>query len=281
MRRNREPFDALGPEQAGYNLCKMQSGGSAGSSIRSIRVRFRIANGDGVGDLAASQRLDYLAWLGVDAIWISPIYPSPMADFGYDVSDYCDIDPLFGTLAGFRRADGRSPCARPEAVIDFVPNHTSIEHPWFRESRVVARQSQARLVYLARSGAGRRAAQQLAVAFSAAAPGSWTRRPASITITRSYKKQPDLNWRNPDVRRRCSMCCASGSTAAWMAFGSMCIWQLIKDDRVPRQPAQPRLSRPASRRIESAAAALHDRSARGARRSSPACGRCSTSIRTA
>ena len=63
---------------------------------------FQDSNGDGIGDLAASRsRLDYLEWLGVDAVWISPIYPSPMADFGYDVSDYCGIDPMFGTLADF------------------------------------------------------------------------------------------------------------------------------------------------------------------------------------
>src|SRR5689334_17969903 len=97
---------------------------------------FQDSNDDGVGDLPGIlSRLDYLEWLGVDAIWLSPIYPSPMADFGYDISDYTGIDPRFGTFDDFDRLVAELHRRRMRIVLDFVPNHTSDQHPWFRESR--------------------------------------------------------------------------------------------------------------------------------------------------
>lgn len=97
---------------------------------------FMDSNGDGVGGLNGIRaRLDYLEWLGVDAIWISPVYPSPMADFGYDVSDYTAIDPVFGTMADFDALLTEAHARGLKVILDFVPNHTSIEHPWFTESR--------------------------------------------------------------------------------------------------------------------------------------------------
>ena len=96
---------------------------------------FQDTNGDGIGDLAGiHQRLDYLADLGVDIVWISPIYRSPQADNGYDISDYRDIDPLFGDLAAFDALVERAHELGMRVVMDLVVNHTSIEHPWFVES---------------------------------------------------------------------------------------------------------------------------------------------------
>ena len=97
---------------------------------------FQDSNGDGIGDLPGIRsRLDYLEDLGVDAIWISPFYPSPMADFGYDVVDYCDVDPRFGSLADFDALLADVHARGMKLIVDFVPNHTSSSHPWFLESR--------------------------------------------------------------------------------------------------------------------------------------------------
>ena len=97
---------------------------------------FQDSDGDGIGDLAGIEsRLDYLEELGVDAIWLSPIFPSPMADFGYDVADYCGIDPLFGDLAEFDRLLAAAHARGLKLLLDFVPNHSSDQHPWFVESR--------------------------------------------------------------------------------------------------------------------------------------------------
>ena len=95
---------------------------------------FADANGDGVGDLAGIiERLDHVRALGADTIWISPIYRSPMADAGYDISDYCDVDPVFGSLADADRLIGEAQARGLSVLLDFLPNHTSDQHPWFIE----------------------------------------------------------------------------------------------------------------------------------------------------
>ena len=97
---------------------------------------FLDTNGDGIGDLAGiTAKLDYIADLGVDGIWISPFFTSPMKDFGYDVSDYCDVDPMFGTLADFDRLVEKAHALGLKVIIDQVISHTSDQHPWFGESR--------------------------------------------------------------------------------------------------------------------------------------------------
>src|SRR5690349_20289818 len=114
---------------------------------------FMDSNGDGVGDLAGLiARLDYLRWLGVDAIWLSPIYPSPMKDCGYDVADYTAIDPLFGTLADFDALIEAVHEHGLKIILDFVPNHTSDQHPWFIDARS-ARHSPRRDWYIWRDPA--------------------------------------------------------------------------------------------------------------------------------
>ena len=97
---------------------------------------FADSNGDGIGDLQGLvSKLDYLAWLGVDLVWVSPFYPSPMADFGYDVSNYCDVDPIFGTLEDFDCLVAEVHRLGMRLLIDLVPNHSSSQHEWFVDSR--------------------------------------------------------------------------------------------------------------------------------------------------
>ncbi|HEX8218301.1 MAG TPA: alpha-amylase family glycosyl hydrolase, partial [Chloroflexia bacterium] len=97
---------------------------------------FMDSNGDGIGDLPGiTEKLDYLRSLNIDAIWISPFYPSPMADFGYDISDYTDVHPMFGTLADADRLIAEAHSRDMRIILDFVPNHSSDQHPWFVESR--------------------------------------------------------------------------------------------------------------------------------------------------
>ena len=162
---------------------------------------FMDANGDGTGDLPGiTRKLGYLSWLGIDAIWLSPMFPSPMADFGYDVSNYTDVDPLFGTLADFDQLLAEAHGLGMKVLLDFVPNHTSDQHPWFQESRA-SRRNAKRDWYVWHDGApgGGPPNNWLAV-FGGSA---WTR----DRKTRQYylhsflPEQPDLNWRNPDVRR--------------------------------------------------------------------------------
>ncbi|MFM5894199.1 MAG: alpha-amylase family glycosyl hydrolase, partial [Novosphingobium sp.] len=108
-----------------------------GAAIYQIYPRsFLDSNGDGIGDLAGiTKRLDYVASLGVDAVWVSPFFKSPMADFGYDVSDYCDIDPIFGTLADFDAMAARAHELGLKLLLDQVYSHTSDQHNWFNQSR--------------------------------------------------------------------------------------------------------------------------------------------------
>jgi alpha-glucosidase len=118
-----------------------------GAAIYQVYPRsFMDANGDGIGDLpGVTQRLDYIASLGVDAIWISPFFTSPMKDFGYDVADYCGVDPIFGTLADFDALVARAHSLGLKVLIDQVYAHTSDQHAWFDEGW-----RQGRLVYLGR-----------------------------------------------------------------------------------------------------------------------------------
>src|SRR3954469_12720729 len=97
---------------------------------------FQDSNGDGVGDIEGIiERLPYLSALGVDAIWLSPIFPSPMADFGYDISDYVGIDPMFGTIDDFEALLEAAHKSDLKLILDLVPNHTPDQHPWFVEAR--------------------------------------------------------------------------------------------------------------------------------------------------
>jgi alpha-glucosidase len=162
---------------------------------------FSDSNNDGIGDLnGITSKLDYLKSLGVDAIWITPCYPSPQVDFGYDVSDYENIDPMYGSLADFDRLASEAHKSGIRIIMDFVINHTSDQHPWFKESRS-SRDNPKRDWYIWRDGKG-----------PGQPPNNWTSTfggPAwKFDSTTGqwyyhyfYAQQPDLNWRNPEVEK--------------------------------------------------------------------------------
>ncbi len=156
------------------------------------------SDGDGVGDLEGiTSRLDHVAKLGVDAIWLSPIYRSPMADSGYDVSDYNDVDPVFGDLDAFDRLLAEAHRLGLRVVLDWVPNHTSSQHPWFLESRS-SRTSTKREWYIWRDGRGAGPPNNWRSAFGGPA---WTRDEATEQwyLHLFLPEQPDLNWASPEV----------------------------------------------------------------------------------
>ena len=162
---------------------------------------FADSDGDGIGDLGGIRsHLADLAWLGVDALWISPFYRSPMVDFGYDVSDYCDVDPLFGTLEEFDQLVGEAHALGLKVVIDWVPNHTSDQHPWFVDA-ATARDSDHRDWYVWRDATPDGAPPNNWVSsFDLTAP-AWTFDPASGQwyLHLFESAQPDLNWDRPEV----------------------------------------------------------------------------------
>jgi alpha-glucosidase len=164
---------------------------------------FADGNGDGVGDLAGLRaRLEHLAWLGIDAIWLSPIFPSPMADFGYDVSDYCDVDPVFGTLAELDALIADAHARGIRLLLDWVPNHTSDRHPWFAESRA-SRTSAKRDWYLWRDPAPDGGPPNGWLAAFPPGQRAWTLDPTTgqYYLHLFLPQQPDLNWSNPEVQR--------------------------------------------------------------------------------
>src|SRR4051794_9173488 len=163
---------------------------------------FQDSNDDGIGDLnGITSRLDYLAGLGVDALWITPFYPSPQVDFGYDVSDHEDVDPAFGTLADFERVIEAAHRRGMRIVVDVVLNHTSDRHRWFEDSRR-GRDAVKRDWYVWRDdGPGGGPPNNWTSVFGGPA---WTRdaRTGQWYYHCFYPEQPDLNWRNPDVEAR-------------------------------------------------------------------------------
>jgi len=161
---------------------------------------FADASGDGVGDLEGVRRhLDHLEWLGVDAIWLSPIFTSPMADCGYDVADYCDIDPLFGNMADFDRLLSDAHARGIRVILDWVPNHTSDQHPWFLESRT-SRQSAKRDWYYWRDGASPgRPPNNWRCTFLQGPAWTWDPGTRQWYLHTFLPQQPELNWGNPEV----------------------------------------------------------------------------------
>ncbi|WP_370514087.1 glycoside hydrolase family 13 protein [Cellulomonas sp. JZ18] len=168
---------------------------------------FADASGDGVGDLPGiTARLDHLAELGVDAVWLSPFYRSPQADAGYDVADYRDVDPLFGTLADADALIARAHELGLRVVVDLVPNHTSDEHVWFQAALAAGPGSPERDRYVFRDGRGEHGELPPNNWDSIFGGPAWTRTtdpdgtPGQWYLHLFDSKQPDLNWENPEVR---------------------------------------------------------------------------------
>jgi alpha-glucosidase len=161
---------------------------------------FMDASGDGVGDLRGiTSRLDHLEWLGVDAVWISPFYPSPMADFGYDITDHTDVHPMFGTLSDFDALVAESHRRNIKVILDYVPNHTSEAHPWFVESRS-SRDNPKRDWYIWRDPSPDGGPPNNWVAAFGGGAWTWDEGRGQYYYHAHLAEQPDLNWRNPEVR---------------------------------------------------------------------------------
>jgi alpha-glucosidase len=161
---------------------------------------FQDSNGDGIGDLPGiTQRLDYLSdTLGIDAVWISPIYPSPMHDFGYDVADYIGIHPLFGTMADFDHLLAETHRRGLKLILDLVPNHTSDEHPWFVESRS-RRDNPKRDWYIWRDPAPDGGPPNNWLSHFGGPAWTLDERTGQYYLHQFVRQQPELNYRNPEV----------------------------------------------------------------------------------
>ena len=160
---------------------------------------FQDGNGDGVGDLRGIiRRLPYLAWLGVDVLWLSPIYRSPMVDMGYDISDYHAIAPEFGTMADFDELLGQAHGIGLRVVMDLVVNHTSSEHPWFVAARS-GRDDPLHDHYIWRDAVDGHEPSNLGSCFGGSA-WEWDETCQQYYLHLFAKEQPDLNWDNPAVR---------------------------------------------------------------------------------
>ena len=204
---------------------------------------FQDSNGDGVGDLAGIEsRLDYVASLGVDAIWLSPIFPSPMADFGYDVADYCGVEPLFGSLADFDRLLAGAHARGLKLLLDFVPNHTSDQHPWFRESRS-SRDSPKRDWYIWRDAKpdaeGRPRPPNNWISDFGGSAWEWDEHTRQYYLHAFLPQQPDLNWRNPAVKAAMFDVLRFWFDRGVDGFRIDVLWHIVKAEGLPDNPVNP------------------------------------------
>jgi alpha-glucosidase len=201
------------------------------------------SNDDGIGDLRGIiEKLPYLEHLGIDAVWISPIFPSPMADFGYDVSDYIGIDPVFGTMADFRALLDAAHRRRIRVILDYVPNHTSDQHPWFVESRA-SRSSAKRDWYLWRDPAPHGGPPNNWRSVFGGSAWELDSRTGQYYYHAFLKQQPDLNWRNPRLREAMFDVLRFWLDQGVDGFRVDVIWHLMKDQEFRNNPPNLDLSR--------------------------------------
>ncbi|HKO93771.1 MAG TPA: alpha-amylase family glycosyl hydrolase [Polyangiaceae bacterium] len=200
---------------------------------------FADSDGNGVGDLpGVLSKLDYLEWLGVDAIWLSPVFPSPMADFGYDVSDYTGIHPIFGNLHDMQELIERTHQRGMKLILDFVPNHTSDQHPWFLEARS-SRSNPKRDWYLwkdAKPGGG---APNNWLSVFGGSGWTWDAATEQYYYHAFLEQQPDLNWRHPELRRAMYAAMRFWLDRGVDGFRVDVLWHLIKDSEWRDNPPNP------------------------------------------
>jgi len=200
---------------------------------------FQDSNQDGIGDLKGIlKRLDYLKWLGVKAVWLSPIYPSPMADFGYDISDYTGIWPSFGTMEDFDELLEQVHAAGMKLILDLVPNHSSDEHPWFLESRK-SRNSSKRDWYIWKNARPDGSPPNNWLSVFGGSAWEWDPATKQFYYHAFLKKQPDLNWRNPRVQEAMFNILRFWLNKGVDGFRIDAMWHLIKDSQLRDNPRNP------------------------------------------
>lgn len=203
---------------------------------------FQDSNADGIGDLKGIQsRLPYLENLGITAIWLSPIYPSPMVDFGYDVSDYTAIHPIFGTMDDFIALLEDIHRREMKLILDFVPNHTSDQHSWFLESRS-SRDNPKRDWYIWKNPKPDGSPPNNWQAYFGGSAWEWDEQTGQYYLHLFTKEQPDLNWRNPEVQRAMMGVLHFWLTRGVDGFRVDVITLLIKDTQFRDEPRiEPRI----------------------------------------
>jgi alpha-glucosidase len=200
---------------------------------------FQDTNADGVGDIAGIiDRLPYLVTLGVDAVWLSPIFPSPMADFGYDISDYTAIDPLFGTMEDFDALVSAAHAGGLKVILDLVPNHTSDRHPWFIESRS-SRDNAKRDWYIWRDPGPDGGPPNNWLSEFGGSAWQYDASTGQYYYHAFLAQQPDLNWRNPAVREAIYEVMRFWLRRGVDGFRVDVIWHLIKDAEFRDNPPNP------------------------------------------
>ena len=200
---------------------------------------YKDTSGDGIGDLQGIiQQLDYLQELGVRVIWISPIFPSPMADFGYDVSDYTGIHPIFGSMEDFDQLLSAIKERDMKLILDLVPNHTSDQHPWFLESRK-SRDSAKRDWYIWKDPGPDGSEPNNWLAAFGGKGWEWDQATEQYYFHSFLKEQPDLNWRNQEVKEAMFDVMRFWLNKGVDGFRVDVMWHLIKDDQFRDNPPNP------------------------------------------
>ncbi len=200
---------------------------------------FMDSSGDGIGDLRGiADRLNYLDWLGIDGVWLSPIYPSPMADFGYDVADYVGVHETFGTLDDFDHLLSEAHAREMKIILDLVPNHTSSEHAWFKES-CSSSDNPKRNWYIWRDAQPNGDPPNNWLGYFGGSSWCWNEASGQYYLHSFLKQQPDLNWHNPEVRKA-----IYDSIRFWLdrgvdGFRIDVIDRMIKDEQLRDNPLNP------------------------------------------